>query len=70
MLMRPSAPKMVTVVVAVALTLIGLSLTVLQIDPVNDALREIGLKLTREQRWLVLAASPTLLVVASFTSKL
>lgn len=57
---------MVTVIVSVALTVIGLSLTVLPIDAVTDLLRDAGLKLTREQKWLTLAASPTLLVIASF----
>jgi hypothetical protein len=57
---------MITVVIAVVLTVIGLSLTVLPIDPVTDVLREVGLRLTKEQRWLVLAASPVLLIVASF----
>jgi hypothetical protein len=64
--MRPNAPKMITVVIAVALTIVGLSLTVLPIDPVTDVLREVGLRLTKEQRWLVLAASPVLLIIASF----
>ena len=64
--MRPNAPKMITVVIAVVLTIVGLSLTVLPIDPITDVLREIGLRLSKEQRWLVLAASPVLLIVASF----
>ena len=69
-MLRPNAPKMVTVVVAVALTVIGLSLTVLPIDAVTDLLRELGVKLTREQKWLTLAASSTLLVIASFVKGL
>ena len=52
---------MVTVVVGVALTVVGLSLTVLPIDAVSDLLREAGLKLTREQKWLTLAALPLFL---------
>lgn len=66
MFLRPNAPKMVTVLVAVALSVVGLALTVLPFDPIVDALRDAGVKLSKELRWLVLAASPTLLVVASF----
>ena len=69
-MLRPNAPKMVTVLVAVALTVIGLSLTVFPIDAVTDLLREAGIKLTQEQKWLALAASPTLLIVASFIPNL
>ena len=69
-MLRPNAPKMVTVLVAVVLTVIGLSLTVLPIDPVTDLLREVGLKLTKEQKWLTLAASPILLIIASFVPNL
>jgi hypothetical protein len=61
---------MITVVVAVALTVIGLSLTVLPIEPVQDLMRELGLRLSKEQKWLTLAASPTLLVIASFIPNL
>ena len=70
MLFRPNAPKMITVVIAVVLTVVGLSLTVLPIEPLNELVRETGLKLSKDVRALILAASPVLLIVASFVRNL
>ena len=64
---QPNAPKLVTIIVAVALTVVGLAVTgAVEIKPILDALESADLSLSREQGWLVLAASPALLVVGSF----
>lgn len=68
--MRTNAPRMVTVVVAVALTLVGLSLTTFGIEPIDrtvmDALEGLGLALEpREAGWWALLASPLLLTIGS-----
>ena len=63
---RPNAPRFVTIVLAVALTVIGLAVTVHPIQPVLDLLDQGGIELSREQGWLALHGSPLLLVVGSF----
>lgn len=63
--MRTNAPKMVTIVVAVALTVVGLSVTILPIDPVNRLLAETGVDITREHGYWALLASPVLLIAGS-----
>lgn len=64
---RPNAPKMVTIVVAVALTLVGLAVTgTVEIAPVTELLARAELELSKEQGWLALLASPALLVLGSF----
>jgi len=71
--MRPNPPRMVTVLIAIALLVIGLSLTLVPIAPLNEFLAEYfyptlggyGFPLDRELGYLCLAASPTLLVVGS-----
>ncbi|HVF20874.1 MAG TPA: hypothetical protein VNA14_11625 [Mycobacteriales bacterium] len=64
---RPNAPRFVTIVVAVLLTLVGLAVTrTVEIQPILDLLAQADLELTQEQGWLALAASPALLVAGSF----
>ena len=63
---RPNAPRFVTIVLAVALTVVGLAVTVHPIQPVLDALDKAGIEPTRDQGWWALVASPALLVVGSF----
>jgi hypothetical protein len=64
---RPNAPKLVTIFVAVALTVVGLAVTrTVEIKPVLDLLESADLSLSKEQGWLALLASPVLLVVGSF----
>lgn len=64
---RPNAPKLVTIIVAVLLTVVGLAVTgAVEIQAVVDLLDDAGLELSEEQGWLALAASPTLLVAGSF----
>ena len=61
---------MVTVILAVALTLAGLAVTIQPIGFVNDALSAMGLDLTREQGWWALLLSPVLLIAGSFLPNL
>ncbi len=56
---------MVTVILAVVLLVIGLSGTILPIDPVNDLLRQVGFRLTRDVAEVALVASPALLIAGS-----
>lgn len=64
---KPNAPKLVTILVAVALTLVGLVVTdAATIAPIADLLANAELELTEEQGWLALVASPALLVAGSF----
>ena len=64
---RPNAPRFVTIVVAVLLTLVGLAVTgTVEIALITDLLADNDLTLTEEQGWLALAGSPALLVAGSF----
>lgn len=63
---RPNAPRFFTIVLAVALTVIGLAVTVHPIQPVLDLLDDAGIEVTRDQGWWALIGSPALLVVGSF----
>lgn len=74
--MKPNAPRMITVIVAVALTLAGLALVYLPGAQVADLIGQLplGADLTRQLidlaaerviAWAALAASPVLLIVGS-----
>ncbi|HEX8001260.1 MAG TPA: hypothetical protein VF519_01035 [Mycobacteriales bacterium] len=63
---RPNAPRFVTIVLAVGLTVVGLAVTVHPIQPVLDLLENANVDVTKEQGWWALIASPALLVVGSF----
>jgi hypothetical protein len=71
LVLRPNPPKLVTVVIAVALILVGLSATVFPIDFVNQALdivqSTIGtdIQVTTQIAWLFLLAGDALLIVGS-----
>jgi hypothetical protein len=71
LVLRPNPPKLVTVVIAVALILVGLSATVFPIDFVNQALdlvqSTIGtdIEVTTQLAWLFLLAGDVLLIVGS-----
>jgi hypothetical protein len=68
---HPNPPRLVTVALAIALILIGLSATVLPLDFVNVALdlvqRTIGTNIvvTTEIAWLCLLGGDLLLIVGS-----
>jgi hypothetical protein len=69
--LRPNPPRLVTLVLAVALVVIGVSATILPLDFVNEALAlvqgEIGtaIEVTTEVGWLCLLAGNLLLVAGS-----
>jgi hypothetical protein len=69
--LNPNPPRMITVVVAVALILVGLSATVLPLDFVNAALDVVqdtigtNVEITTEVGWLFLFVGDVLLIVGS-----
>ena len=69
--MRPNAPYLVTIIVAIVLMVVGLSLegSLLRIPQVNDLVAQlvqpIGIAANRELGRILVVASPALLVVAS-----
>jgi hypothetical protein len=69
--LNPNPPRMITVVIAVALILVGLSATVFPLDFVNAALDVVQdtigthLKVTTEVGWLSLFAGDALLIAGS-----
>ena len=71
LVLRPNPPKLVTVVIALALIFVGLSATVFPLDFVNQALdlvqSTIGtdIEVTTRIAWLFLFAGDALLIVGS-----
>jgi hypothetical protein len=69
--LNPNPPRMITVVIAVALILVGLSATVFPLDFVNAALDVVQdtigthLEVTTEVAWLSLFAGDALLIAGS-----
>lgn len=70
-MLRPNPPKLVTVVIALALIVVGLSVTIFPLDFVNQALdlvqSTIGtdIELTTQLGWLFLLAGNALLIAGS-----
>ena len=70
-MLRPNPPKMLTVVLAVALIVVGISATVFPVDFIDSALGVVqsylgtDLEITPEVGWLFLLAGDALLVVGS-----
>jgi hypothetical protein len=70
-LVRPNPPRLVTVVIALALIVVGLSVTVFPLDFVNSALDLVqsylgtDIHVTTQVGWLFLLAGDALLVVGS-----
>ena len=70
-MLRPNPPRLITVVIAVALILVGLSATVFPIDIVNQALDLVqstigtNIDVTTEVAWLFLFAGDALLIAGS-----
>jgi hypothetical protein len=68
---KPNPPYLATVVIAVALMVIGLSLegTLFSIATLNqvlgDALAAVGVKASQEFARILIVASPTLLIIGS-----
>lgn len=69
--LRPNPPRLVTVVTAVALIVVGISATVFPIDIVNVALDVVqgylgtNIEVTTEVAWLFLLAGDALLIAGS-----
>jgi hypothetical protein len=69
--LNPNPPRMITVVIAVALILVGLSATVFPLDFVNAALDVVqdtigtNLEITTEIGWLFLFVGDALLIAGS-----
>lgn len=70
-MLRPNPPRLITVVIALALVLVGLSATVLPLDFVNEALAFVqgylgtDLQVTAQVGWLFLLAGNLLLIAGS-----
>jgi hypothetical protein len=68
---RPNPPRLVTVVIALALIVVGLSVTVFPLDFVNQALDLVqstlgtDIQVTTELGWLFLLVGDLLLVAGS-----
>jgi hypothetical protein len=68
---RPNPPRLVTVVIALALIVVGVSVTVFPLDFVNQALDLVqstlgtDIQVTTEIGWLLLLAGDLLLVAGS-----
>jgi hypothetical protein len=71
MRLRPNPPRLITVVIALALGVIGFAVVwpvdplLPLLEPINSALSSVGLGLDREMGYLFLFACPSLLVVGS-----
>ena len=69
--MHPNPPKFVTVVIAIALLVVGLSATVFPLDFVNAALDLVqsylgtNIEVTTQLGWLFLLAGDALLIAGS-----
>ncbi len=68
--MRTNAPRLVTVIAALALTAVGLAFTIYPFQPLIDLVVGIGIHPTREQAWMALLASPALLILGSLLPNL
>ncbi len=70
-MLRPNAPRLVTVVLAIALLVVGMSATVFPIDIVSEMLGYVWsfigfeIDITPEVGWLFLLAGDALLVAGS-----
>ena len=70
-MLRPNPPKMITVLLAIALLVVGISATVFPVDLIDAALGVVqsylgtDFEITREVGWLFLLAGDALLVVGS-----
>ena len=63
---RPNAPRLITIAVAIALTLVGIAVSLTPIQPVLDLLKNFDVELSKEQGWLALLVSPALLIAGSY----
>ena len=64
-MIRPNAPKLITLIAAAVLTIVGIHVVVHPIGIVHDILKSADIKLTRDQGRWCLIGSPLLLVAGS-----
>lgn len=70
-MLRPNPPRLITVVIAVALIIVGVSVTVFPLDFVNEALNIVqgyaatSIEVTTEIGWLFLLAGNLALIAGS-----
>jgi hypothetical protein len=68
---RPNAPRLVTLVLAVVLSVVGLTVSgTVSISFIDDLLKQTGWRLTQEQGFWMLLASPVLLILGSLLPNL
>ena len=65
MRLRPNPPRMVTVIIAIVLLVVGLAGTVISIPAVNEVLATYEIPFDRTIAYLALLAAPMLLVIGS-----
>jgi hypothetical protein len=71
MRLQPNAPRLITVVIALVLGIVGVVYAwpihslVAVLDPITSVLSSVGLSMDRDLGYLFLFACPTLLVVGS-----
>lgn len=70
-MLKPNPPRMITVVIALALIVVGLSATIFPLDFVNAALDVVqetlgtNIEVTTELGWLFMLGGDALLVIGS-----
>jgi len=71
LVLRPNPPRLITVVIAVALIIVGVSVTVFPLDFVNEALNIVqgyagtNIEVTTEIGWLFLLVANLVLIAGS-----
>jgi len=71
LVLRPNPPRLITVVIAVALIIVGVSVTVCPLDFVNEALNIVqgyagtNIEVTTEIGWLFLLVANLVLIAGS-----
>jgi hypothetical protein len=70
-MVRPNAPRLITLILAVVLTVVGLTVSnTLEIAFIDSLIKDTGWKLTVEHGYWMLLASPVLLILGSLLPNL
>jgi hypothetical protein len=70
-MVRPNAPRLITLILAVVLTVVGLTVSnTLEIAFIDSLIRDAGWELTVENGYWMLLASPVLLILGSLLPNL
>jgi hypothetical protein len=70
-MVRPNAPRLITLILAVVLTVVGLTVSnTLEIAFIDSLIRDAGWELTVEHGYWMLLASPVLLILGSLLPNL